>query len=325
MISAVLAEVVLGDTFAFGLKFGSRGTIQPLTGANAIVINGQGDSAMYEGTRTGDFIGDLTSSVLSFGVDATVILQALEEQTQVRILQQPRVFTSDNQEAKFFDGADVPFQTGSTTGGTTGGGTTASFDQIAVGIGLNVRPRITKDLNVAMQIEILLSNVDTTTRASTPGDNPTIQRRQTNTSVVIKNGQTIVISGIRKETENKVKTKVPVLGDVPVLDWVFSSTEKVSAATELVLFVTPIVVENPDGNDTNYNVQEIERLRSLQKPMDSKTEEMLKLLDDQKGATQPAQANPTTEPLETIITPEAKGASTVAPAATTSTAKTPAP
>jgi general secretion pathway protein D len=322
MISAVLAEVVLGDQFAFGLKFGKRGDIQPLTGANAIVINGQGTTPIYEGTRTGDFIGDLTSSVLSFGVDASVILQALEEQTQVRILQQPRVFTSDNQEAKFFDGADVPFQTGSTTGGTTGGGTTSSFDQIAVGIGLNVRPRITKDLNVAMQIEILLSNVDTTTRTVvTPGNNPTIQRRQTNTSVVIKNGQTIVISGIRKETENKVKTKVPVLGDVPVLDWVFSSTEKVSAATELVLFVTPIVVENPDGNDTNYNVQEIERLRALQKPMDSKTEEMLKLLDDKKGTTEPAMANPTDEPLETIMTPSVVRSPAAAPVSsgTTST------
>ncbi len=321
MISAVLAEVVLGDQFAFGLKFGKRGDIQPLTGANAIVINGQGTTPIYEGTRTGDFIGDLTSSVLSFGVDASVILQALEEQTQVRILQQPRVFTSDNQEAKFFDGADVPFQTGSTTGGTTGGGTTASFDQIAVGIGLNVRPRITKDLNVAMQIEILLSNVDTTTRTVvTPGNNPTIQRRQTNTSVVIKNGQTIVISGIRKETENKVKTKVPVLGDVPVLDWVFSSTEKVSTATELVLFVTPIVVENPDGNDTNFNVDEIKRLRALEKPLDSKTEEMLKLLDDKKGSTQPAKANPTDEPLETIVTPPVASS----PAVSSGTTSTPA-
>ena len=322
MISAVLAEVVLGDQFAFGLKFGKRGDIQPLTGANAIVINGQGTTPIYEGSRTGDFIGDLTSSVLSFGVDASVILQALEEQTQVRILQQPRVFTSDNQEAKFFDGADVPFQTGSTTGGTTGGGTTSSFDQIAVGIGLNVRPRITKDLNVAMQIEILLSNVDTTTRTVvTPGNNPTIQRRQTNTSVVIKNGQTIVISGIRKETENKVKTKVPLLGDVPVLDWVFSSTEKVSAATELVLFVTPIVVENPDGNDSNFNVQEIERLRALQKPMDSKTEEMLKMLDDKKGTTEPAKANPTDEPLETIMTPSVVRSPAIAPVSsgTTST------
>ncbi|MEI6272393.1 MAG: hypothetical protein WCQ03_02860, partial [Phycisphaerae bacterium] len=185
-----------------------------------------------------------------------------------------------------------------------------------------VRPRITKDLNVAMQIEILLSNVDTTTRTVvTPGNNPTIQRRQTNTSVVIKNGQTIVISGIRKETENKVKTKVPVLGDVPVLDWVFSSTEKVSAATELVLFVTPIVVENPDGNDTNFNVDEIKRLRALEKPMDTKTEDMLKLLDAQKGTTEPAKANPTDEPLETIVTPPAASSPAVAPVSsgTTST------
>lgn len=304
MISCVLAEVQLGDQFAFGLKFGQRGTIQPLTGANAIVVNGQGTTPIYEGSRTGDFIGDLTSSVLAFGVDATVILQALEEQTQVRILQQPRVFTSDNQEAKFFDGQDVPFQTGQTTGGTTGGGTTASFDQIAVGIGLNVRPRITKDLNVAMQIEILLSNVDTTpTTVTAPGSNPTIKRRQTNTSVVIKNGQTIVISGIRKETENKVKTKVPILGDIPVLDWVFSSTEKVDAATELVLFVTPLVVDNPDENDTNFNVMEIERLRALEKPLDSKLEEMVKRLDEKKGSKDPQKPNPTNEPLEQVNTP----------------------
>ena len=100
---------------------------------------------------------------------------------------------------------------------------------------------------------------------------------------------------------------------------------KVSSATELVLFVTPIVVENPDVNDSNFNVQDIQRLRTLQKPLDSKTEEMLQMLDDKRGTTLPAKANPTTEPLETIITPEAKGASTVAPAATTSTAKTPAP
>jgi type II secretion system protein D len=305
MISCVLAEVELGDQFAFGLKFGQRGTIQPLTGANAIVVNGQGTAPIYTGSRTGDFIGDLTSSVLAFGVDATVILQALEEQTQVRILQQPRVFTSDNQEAKFFDGQDVPFQTGQTTGGSTGGGTTASFDQIAVGIGLNVRPRITKDLNVAMQIEVLLSNVDTTNSTVTaPGSNPTIKRRQTNTSVVIKNGQTIVISGIRKETENKVKTKVPVLGDIPVLDWVFSNTEKVSAATELVLFVTPLVVDNPDANDTNFNVDDIQRLRALEKPMDDKLQEMVNQLDEKKPFNrQPMAPSPANEPLEPIVTP----------------------
>jgi general secretion pathway protein D len=255
MITAILAEVELGDEFAFGLRFGQAG-LTPNNPNNAIVINGNlANNQMYSGSRENvDFIGDLSTSILDFGVPATVILQALEEKTNVRILQQPRVFTTDNEEAKFFDGDDVPFQTGQTTGGTTGGGTTSSFSQIAVGIGLNVRPRITKDRNVAMDVEVLYSNVARVSTAATPGNNPTISRRQTNTSVTVKNGQTIVLSGIRTEQEQKSKTKVPLLGDVPVLDWVFSSTENITNTSELVLFITPVVVDNPDENDTNYNV-----------------------------------------------------------------------
>jgi type II secretion system protein D len=300
MISAVLAEVELGDEFAFGLRFGQAGQVLPTNPNNAVVINGNlANGEMYRGSRENvDFIGDLTTSILSFGVPATVVLQALEENTNVRILQQPRVFTSDNREAKFFDGADVPFQTGQTTGAATGGGTTASFSQIAVGIGLNVRPRITKDRNVAMEVEVLYSNLARVSSANTPGNNPTIDRRQTNTTVTVKNGQTIVISGIRTESEAKAKTKVPLLGDVPVLDWVFSSTESLTTTSELVLFVTPIVVDNPDENDTNYNVNELERLRTLEKPLDTKVQEMQRKagLNKAEGETAPA-SSPEAAPL----------------------------
>ena len=307
MIAAVLAEVQLGDEFAFGLRFGQQGQVLPTNPNNAIVINGNlANNQMYSGSRENvDFIGDLTTSILSFGVPATVVLQALEEKTSVRILQQPRVFTSDNKEAKFFDGADVPFQTGQTTGGTTGGGTTASFSQIAVGIGLNVRPRITKDRNVAMEVEVLYSNVQRNSAANSPGNNPTIDRRQTNTTVVVKNGQTIVLSGIRTESETKRKTKVPLLGDVPVLDWVFSDQERVTTTSELVLFITPIVVDNPDENDSNFNVDERERLRALEKPLDSKVQDLQKEAGLERKATKPVSpSDPRTQPIEPIETGE---------------------
>jgi type II secretion system protein D len=306
MIAAVLAEVALGDEFAFGLRFGQAGQVLPTNPNNAVVINGNlANNQMYSGSRENvDFIGDLTTSILSFGVPATVVLQALEEKTNVRILQQPRVFTSDNKEAKFFDGADVPFQTGQTTGGTTGGGTTASFSQIAVGIGLNVRPRITKDRNVAMEVEVLYSNVGRASTANTPGNNPTIERRQTNTSVVVKNGQTIVLGGIRTENEAKNKTKVPLLGDVPVLDWVFSSQERVTTTNELVLFITPIVVDNPEENDSNFNVGELERLRALERPLDDKVQKMQEEAGFERRATTPQPpSNPQTQPVEPIETP----------------------
>jgi general secretion pathway protein D len=306
MIAAVLAEVALGDEFAFGLRFGQAGQVLPTNPNNAVVINGNlANNQMYSGSRENvDFIGDLTTSILSFGVPATVVLQALEEKTNVRILQQPRVFTSDNKEAKFFDGADVPFQTGQTTGGTTGGGTTASFSQIAVGIGLNVRPRITKDRNVAMEVEVLYSNVGRASTANTPGNNPTIERRQTNTSVVVKNGQTIVLGGIRTENEAKNKTKVPLLGDVPVLDWVFSSQERVTTTNELVLFITPIVVDNPEENDTNFNVGELERLRALERPLDDKVQKMQEEAGfERRSSTAPPASNPQVQPVAPIETP----------------------
>ncbi|MBM4113742.1 MAG: hypothetical protein FJ253_10315 [Phycisphaerae bacterium] len=274
MITAIFAEVQLGEQLAYGLQFGPGG-LAPSNPNNAIVISGGAAEAgrMFSGSREGDFIGDLTTSVLAFGVDATVILQALDEVTNVSILQSPRVFTSDNKEAIFFDGQDIPFQEQATNQGTSGG-TTASFTQIPVGIGLNVRPRITTERNVYMDIEVLLSNQNLTSPQGV-GGNPVIDRRQTNTKVTVKNGQTIVISGIRREQRNFQKTKVPFLGDIPVLDLVFAFTDDTTSTKELVIFVTPIVVDNPAANDSNFNLRERDRLRELAKPLSEQSAKLV--------------------------------------------------
>lgn len=274
MITAILAEVQLGDQLAYGLQFGSAG-LAPTNPNNAIVISGDGETGrMFSGSREGDFIGDLTTSVLTFGVDATVILQALDQVTNVSILQSPRIFTSDNKEAKFFDGQDIPFQTQESNQGTAGG-VTAAFDQIPVGIAVNVRPRITKERNVYMDIEVLLSNQNLTSPQGV-GGNPVIDRRQTNTKVTVKNGQTIVISGIRKEQRNFKKSKVPFLGDIPGLDLIFAFTDDTTSTKELVVFVTPLVVDNPDENDANFNLRERERLRELSIPLKERSDDLVR-------------------------------------------------
>ncbi len=271
MISSILAEVELGDLFAMGIQFGPNGSITPANPNNAVVIDTQ-----FEGSKDNIFPGDLNTSNFIFGVDATVILQALQRDTSVRILQQPRVFTSDNQLAEFFAGDDVPFLTGSTTGGTTGGGTTSSFDQIPVGIGLNVRPRITKEKNVAMEIKVLLSNINTTSALNVGGSgNPVISRRSTNTIITVKNEQTVCISGVRVESQAKESNGFPILGEIPILDFFFSNKNSNSSSKELLIFVTPTVVDTPDENDTNFNADERERLEVLSKPLNSETEKMV--------------------------------------------------
>jgi general secretion pathway protein D len=181
-----------------------------------------------------------------------------------------------------------------------------------VGIGLNVRPRITKDKNVAMQIEVLLSNLNTTVPGV--GGNPVIDRRQTNTTVTVKDGQTIVLSGIRKEEESKVKNKLPFLGDVPVLDWVFANTSDTKSVTELLVFVTPLVVDNPDENDRNYNAEERMRLRELAKPLGSMSKELIRdrgiSSDDNVPAAGPKDP---LEPIDITVPPATPPAAAPAP------------
>ncbi len=319
MIAVVLAEVQLGDDFQLGIKWGPD--VTPTNRNNAILITG-GDQPIFQGSKTGIFPPDLQTSALNFGVTANVVLQALAAETTVRILQQPRIFTSDNKEAKFFQGQDVPFQASNLSDFNTGGGVNATFEQIPVGIGLNVRPRITKEANVNMQIEVLLSNQNPTSPQGV-GGNPVIDRRQTNTTVTVKNGQTIVLSGIRKETENKIKNKVPLLGDVPVLDWVFANTGDVKEVTELLVFVTPLVVDNPDANDTNFNADERERLRELAKPIGEMSKEMVRKRDLLSDPNVPL-ADPKS-PLQTIDIPPAPPAAPPSPVTPPSGGAAPTP
>lgn len=293
MINAVLAEVELGEQFNLGLKFGPDGSVIPANTNNAVVIG-----TNVDGLRDTDFPQEFNAFLFDFGVDATVVLQALDQDTSVRILQQPRVFTSDNKEAVFFQGQDIPFQASQSQGSTTGGSTVSNFEQIAVGIGLNVRPRITADGNVAMDIEILLSNRNVATPTGV-GGNPVIDRRQTNTTITIKDGQTILISGIRLENESNEKTKVPLLGDIPILDLIFGSTENVTSVRELLIFVQPTVVNNPDDNDRNFNIDELERLKALTQPMDNAVKDLEKRRD-LVNPPKPSAPEPTSEPLDPI-------------------------
>jgi general secretion pathway protein D len=249
--------VELTDDFALGMRV-SRSEI-PLTKVDNSIGGSVGSSGTVE-----DVLGStFTTSVLDLDFSANWALQALAEKTNVKVLQEPRVFTADNQEAVFFDGQDIPFITDSFTNNT--GGLTQGFEYRQVGVVLNVRPRITAERDVDMEVYLELSNI-------VPGQTLfggfIVDRRSTTTQVVVKNGQTIVISGILNDTESKITRKVPLLGDIPLVGGLFSSTESQKVTTELVAFITPVVVENPSENDINYNREHRERLQRLRDPME---------------------------------------------------------
>ena len=268
MIEAVLAEVELGDQFAMGVQFGPTGTVETSNSASSLISSNTID---YERDNI-DFINNFTNYLFVGGVDFDVVLQALAQKTSVRILQKPKVFTSDNKEAKFFSGQDIPFQSGSTSDSA---GTTASFDSIPVGIGLNVRPRITADGMVAMEIEVLLSNRNNASSATLQaGGNPVIDRRQTNTTVTVRNGNTVVLSGIRIETENTSRKGIPFLSDIPVLGYLFGADDNVSAVKELLIFLRPVVLERPEDSN-QLNGADLLRLEALKKTLTDETKKLI--------------------------------------------------
>jgi len=261
LISAVIAEVSVRDELSLGLRWGS-GNINP----------GLPDNALSIGTTTSatenNFLGNLfDTSVLNVGADLNLVFQALKQDGDVKILSEPRIFTSDNQEAVFFDGQDVPIVTDTNT--TPEGNIISSREYRAVGISLRARPRITSQGAVDLRVNLELSSIQPT--LTTDGFF-IFDRRETTTQLIVQNGQTVVISGILRSEESDIVRKIPFLGDIPLLGALFSSTERRVENAELVAFITPIVVQN-NTEVEELNVPFRERLDELRRQLNQVRDE----------------------------------------------------
>lgn len=274
LVAAIIVEVSGDDNLALGTRFSNSaitptlqdGTFGTTTGA-ATNGNATGPTG-FTGQKTDLLPGLFNTSVLNVGVNLNTVIQALAQKQNVKILSEPRIFTADNQEASFFDGQDIPFITESQP--NTQGNLVQSFDYRAVGIQLRVRPRITPERDVDLKVNLQLSS---TVPGQTLFGGAIIDRRETTTQLIVQDAQTIVISGIIRAEDSDLRRKVPVLGDIPGLNFFFSSTEKRRTTTELIAFVTPIVVNNRSDVDA-INQPYRDRLESLRgsiKPPDPAT------------------------------------------------------
>ncbi|MFG0252332.1 MAG: secretin N-terminal domain-containing protein [Phycisphaerales bacterium JB038] len=266
LIRAVIAEITLEDATALGLRWSNSSNIfDGTTFDNRIGVTGGIDVTENE------IFGDLfDTSVLNANIDLNILLDALDQRSGIQILSEPRIFTGDNQEAVFFDGQDIPFVTDSQT--TDAGNVVNSFDYRSVGIQLRVRPRITKERNVDLRVNIELSSIR---EGETLFGGFIVDRRETTTQLIVGDSQTVVISGILRQQEDVINRKVPLLGDLPLIGALFRSTTRSTTNTELVAFITPVVVESDSGED-GFNFQELEELNEEpRKRLEELREQML--------------------------------------------------
>jgi len=187
-----------------------------------------------------------------------IALNALASNSEVNILSNPNLLVVDNEEATITVGRNVPFPVSS--GFSTNGYPVTSFQREDVGITLRVTPQINEANFVTMELELEVAEVedDSGGDASTSGGYIT-SKRQTQNVVVVQDNQTIVIGGLIGNTETEVDSKIPILGDIPILGVLFKGKHTTQRKTNLLIFLTPHVIAEPADLEEVYRIKMAQR------------------------------------------------------------------
>ena len=162
----------------------------------------------------------------------SIELSALETDSKGRVISSPRVVTSDQTEATISTGTEVPYQQA-----TSSGATNVAFK--AASLSLSVKPQITPDDHVIMDIKVNKDSVGTLYAGV-----PSIDTNKVTTQVLVENGGTVVIGGVYSQVLSNGENKVPLLGDIPVLGYLFRSTSKIDNKNELLIFISPKIMKD---------------------------------------------------------------------------------
>ena len=162
-------------------------------------------------------------------------LSAAQAETRAAVVSSPRVVTANQKEASIEQGVEIPYQQSASSGATT-----VSFKKAV--LSLKVTPHITPDSRIILDLDVRDDNVGTIVVTSGGVNVPSIDTREILTQVLVNDGQTVVLGGILETTSRDIATKVPWLGDVPVLGNLFKTTTKTDNKDELLIFVTPKIV-----------------------------------------------------------------------------------
>ncbi len=195
--------------------------------------------------------GTLEFGLLNKHVNIDVLMSAQRMKDASKLLANPRILVLDNETASFKAVREIPYQE-LQQGGYQSYGTT-EFKE--VGVELEVTPHLTKDGKVKLHIKPVFSVHVSDVSLSLVGTNitmpqPVVDKREADTIALVQSGDTVVIGGLRKQEVTQEISKIPLLGDIPILGWVFKFVGEQTVNSELVVFITPKVIENLTLSET---------------------------------------------------------------------------
>jgi general secretion pathway protein D len=264
-VEATVVEVASEDEFnaGIGAHMGSNDVSPFQTGYGSMQLN-----ASSFGLNPADLLSGLAMGVFGEGIDVAVAngsggtstltvpafgiaLNALQSNSAVNILSNPSLMVVDNEEATINIGRNVPFPV--SAGRDNNNNPIISYQREDVGITLRVTPQINESNYVTLEMNLEVAEVEEDSSGldvTTAGF--ITSKRQTENVLVVRDNQTVVMGGLIGNTTTKVRTKVPVLGDIPLLGMLFRGKRETDRKTNLLIFLTPHVINEPGDLEEVY-------------------------------------------------------------------------
>ncbi len=276
-VEADILDINMNSGFKFGTSiFGGRGGpgsssvattwqgggIGPLVVAQASSTGSSATSATTVQQAAGVFADDMTVGILS-GKEVEIaglgkfrpgaLIKLIKTDANTRVLSSPNVLTSNNEEAQIVVGEKIFFKSSELSAQT--GATVNKVEKEDVDLNLTVKPTISHANYVTLNISLDANSasVDATTQL------PKVAKRKTKQIVTVKNSQTVVISGLVQNQEFQIYKKIPLLGDIPIIGWLFRNSDLSHVKTNLMIFLTPHIIHGADDLAQVYKAKIEER------------------------------------------------------------------
>ncbi|NPV03921.1 MAG: type II secretion system secretin GspD [Syntrophaceae bacterium] len=255
-IEALIMEVDVNKNFQLGVEWRAvkdLGAVSGFDTGRAAAIAGSGGSGqggayqLFPGTSTQPaFPGGFSLGVIGAGItiggvtfpNIGAVINAVQQDSQVHILSNPQLLTSDNEEAMISVGKNIPYITRAERSATNLDFTTYEYRD--VGVILTITPSINTERFVRLKLN---QEVSTLVQEESTVGLPTTLKRTAKTTIMVKDRQTIVIGGLMGDSSTSSNYQVPLLGDIPLLGWLFKSKGQRREKTNLYIFITPHVIE----------------------------------------------------------------------------------
>ncbi|UCD49649.1 MAG: hypothetical protein JSW27_19215 [Phycisphaerales bacterium] len=280
LVKAIVVEVEHGSMTSLGVQLATNPDAFSSLGENAVIALGQLTNLATRGSAVASDtpLGAEGTGTIVGGTGAVyALIDFLIKTTRAKILNQQSLWTEDNEEAMFFKGQEVAFLAGSTSSANVG--VTQDVEFKNVGMTMQVRPSITPERRVDMMIRVDLSQLTT----EVINNQPVRSKVETETNMVVQDGETIMLGGMLFEKDTAVKRKLPLLGDLPVVGGLFQHNDVVQSNSELIVFVTPFVIDEAADEMSEMARSELEASRQR---LDELTNQLKETREELKEKTE---------------------------------------